>query len=66
MPHYKAKIVMEAVSSPSHPIGALHGHHFHICGLTGLAKFPPQKQTSSYWPVEILCMDNTRGKILEE
>ena len=26
--------------------------------LTGLAKFPPEKQTQSHWRVEMLCIDS--------
>ena len=27
-----------------------------ICDITGLAQCPPEKQISSHWPVETLCM----------
>ena len=47
-----------AVPGHGHPIGALHRCHAFNCDITGLAKFPPEKQTSSHWTVEALCMNS--------
>ena len=52
-------IAMGAVPCPIHPIGAFHWRHYHICDYcTGSAKFPPEKQSSSHWPIETLCIDS--------
>ena len=39
---------MGAVPRPILPIGAFHWRHYHIRDFTGLAKRPPEKQTSSH------------------
>ena len=62
IPHHKAIgdvwLAVRAVPCPTHPIGTFHWHHYHIQYFTGLAKYPPEKQTSSHWPMETLCMDS--------
>ena len=44
---------------PSHPIGALYRRHSVNRDITGSAKCPPEKQTSSHLAVETLCMDSS-------
>ena len=60
--HHKAIqdicLAIGAVPCPIHPIGTFHWCHYHIHDFTGLAKCPPEKQISSHWPIEILCMDS--------
>ena len=42
-----------------HPIGALYRCHSLNGDITESAKCHPEKQTSSHWTVETLCMDNS-------
>ena len=42
--------------SHSHLIGALCSCHSHICDFAGSAQCPPEMQTSSHWPVVMLCI----------
>ena len=50
---------MGAVPGYGHPIGALYRCHSFNHDITGLAKCPPEKQTSSHQTVETLCMDSS-------
>ena len=52
---YKA---VGAVSDSSHPISALHKCHSYAHNFTVSAKCPSEKQTSSHWSPEILCIDS--------
>ena len=46
-----------------HPIGALYSYHSFNHHITGSAKCPPKKQTSSHWTVETLSMECNYNKI---
>ena len=50
---------MGAVPSPSHPIDAFYRCYYHIRGFAGSEKCLPEKQTTSHWTVETLCMDSS-------
>ena len=39
-----------------HQIGALHRCYSLSRDITGLEKYPPEKQTRSHWTVETLCI----------
>ena len=47
---------MGAVPYPIRTIGAFHERHYQVRDFTGSAKCPPERQTSSHWPIDTLCM----------
>ena len=48
----------KATKSSTHTTPRWHHYHIRDFMIAGLAKCPPEKQTSAHWPIETLCMDS--------